>query len=136
MYIYCRGSIFSLNQNYESLKEKEKIREKIYAGVNPVVLQPASDQHVLLHSSLLFANILLINVRSVLTKELSFCHKIKSSDPNIFATWWCKPVIFQTYIIVSISINRLKNVRSKTLGYKDMEIRKSEFVAKTQLLYF
>ena len=68
------------------------------------------------------------------TKELSFCHKIKSSDPNIFATWWCKPVIFQTYIIVSTSINRLKNVRSKTLGYKDMEIRKSEFVAKTQLL--
>jgi hypothetical protein len=43
------------------LKEKEKIREKIYAGVNPVVLQPASDQHVLLHSSLLPTNILLIN---------------------------------------------------------------------------
>ena len=26
-------------------KEKEKIREKIYAGGNPGVLQPASDQH-------------------------------------------------------------------------------------------
>jgi len=25
-------------------------------------------------------------------KELSFCHKLKSSDPNIFATWWCKPL--------------------------------------------
>jgi len=43
------------------LKEKEKIREKTYAGVNPVVLQPASDQHDLLHSSLLPTNILLIN---------------------------------------------------------------------------
>ena len=43
------------------MKEKEKIREKIYAGVNPVVLQPASDQHVLLHDSLLPTNILLIN---------------------------------------------------------------------------
>ena len=81
MYIYCRGSIFSLNQNYESLKEKEKIREKIYAGVNPVVLQPASDQHVLLHSSLLFANILLINIRSVLTNLLP-----KGSN------WLCKAV--------------------------------------------
>jgi len=32
-------------------KEKEKIREKINSGGNPVVLQPASDQHVLLHST-------------------------------------------------------------------------------------
>ena len=39
---------------------------------NPVVLQPASDQHVLqlLHSSLLPANILQINVRSGLTNLL------------------------------------------------------------------
>ena len=46
------------------------MREMINSGGNSVVLQPASDQHVLLHSSLLPANILLINVRSVLTNLL------------------------------------------------------------------
>ena len=66
----CRGSIFSFNLNLESWKEKEKIREKIFAGGNPVVLQPASNQHVLLHSSLLPTYISLINVRSVLTNLL------------------------------------------------------------------
>ena len=34
-----------------------------------------------------------------------------------------------------ISINSLKHLRSMTLDYKDIEIRKSEFMAKTQLLY-
>ena len=68
-------------------------------------------------------------------KKLNFCHKLKSSDPNFFATWWCKPMIFQTQIILSISINSLKYLRSTTLGYKDIGIRKSDFVAKTQLLY-
>ena len=29
----------------------------------------------------------------------------------------------------------MKYLRSTTLGYKDIEIRKSEFVAKTQFLY-
>ena len=53
------------------------------------------------------------------TKELSFCHKLKSSDPNIFAIS-LQPLIFQTYIILSLSINRLKYLR---------------FVAKTQFLY-
>ena len=33
---------------------------------------------------------------SVMTKELSFCQKLKSSDSNIFAILWCKPLIFQT----------------------------------------
>jgi len=37
-------------------------------------------------------------------------------------------------IILSISINSLKNLRSTALGNKDIEIRKSEFVAKTQFL--
>jgi len=32
-----------------------------------------------------------------------------------------------------MSINSLKYLRSTTLGYKDIEIKKSEFVAKTQL---
>ena len=33
------------------------------------------------------------------TKELSFSHKIKFSNPYIFATRWCKPLIFQTKTI-------------------------------------
>ena len=73
-------------------------------------------------------------VRDFGTKEMSFSHKLKSSNPNIFAAWWCKALIFQTLIILSISINNLKYLRSKTLGYKDIEIRKSEFVAKIQFL--
>ena len=36
-----------------------------------------------------------VNIENM-KKELSFCHKLKSSDPTIFATWWCKPLIFQT----------------------------------------
>ena len=35
---------------------------------------------------------------------------------------------------LSISINSLKYQRSTTLGYKNKEIRKLEFVAKSQLL--
>ena len=30
-----------------------------------------------------------------ITKEMSFCHKLKFSNPFIFATWWCKPLKFQ-----------------------------------------
>ncbi len=33
------------------------------------------------------------------TKELSFSHKFKFSNPYILATRWCKPLIFQTTII-------------------------------------
>ena len=29
-------------------------------------------------------------------KELSFCHKLKCYNLYIFATRWCKPMIFQT----------------------------------------
>ena len=29
-------------------------------------------------------------------KELILCHKLKYYKPYIFATWWCKPLIFQT----------------------------------------
>ena len=32
-------------------------------------------------------------------KELSLCHKVKFSNPNIFATRWFKPLIFQKLII-------------------------------------
>ena len=39
------------------------------------------------------------------------------------------------YISINYSINSLKYLRSTTLGYKDIEIKKSEFVAKTQLIW-
>ena len=56
------------------------------------------------------------SVQKIMLNEMSFCHKLKFSNPYIFTIWWCKPLIFQT------------------LGSKDIEIRKVEFVAKTQLL--
>jgi len=50
----------------------------------------------------------------------------------IYATWWCKPLIFQTYIIWSNRIDILKYLRF--LGYKDISLRKSDFVATTKFL--
>ena len=44
----------------------------------------------------------------------------------------------QTFDILNLAYSIfkcLKYLRSTTLGSKDIEIRKSEFVAKTQLLY-
>ena len=45
------------------------------------------------------------------------------SNHHIFETKWCKPVVFNR-------IYSLKHQRFTTLGSKDIEIRKSEFVAK------
>ena len=60
-------------------------------------------------------------------------HKLKFSNPYIFATWWCKPLIFQIW---SNSIHNLKYRRSTPLGGKDVGIRKSKFVTKTQFHVF
>ena len=49
-------------------------------------------------------------------KELSLCHKIKCSNPYIFATWWCKFLLFQPYVIWFNRIHILKYLRSKTFG--------------------
>ena len=67
-------------------------------------------------------------------KELSLLNKIKYLNLNIFRFWCCKPLIFQTQIIWSNRIHSLKYLRSATFGSKDIEIRKSKFVAKTQFL--
>ena len=69
-------------------------------------------------------------------KELSLCHKLKCCNPYILAICWCKLIKFQTLIIWSNIIYSLKCLRSTTLGCKDIRIGKSEFVAKTQFLYF
>ena len=70
------------------------------------------------------------------TKELSLCHKLKFSNPYIFTTGWRRPLIFQTYNIWCNRIHSLKYLRFTTVGYKDIRIRKFEFVTKTQFLYF
>jgi len=67
-------------------------------------------------------------------KEMSFCNKLKLSNSYISATGWCKPLIFQTYIIWPNNIHSLKYKRSTTFGWKDIAIRKFEFVTKSQFL--
>jgi len=67
---------------------------------------------------------------------LSLCHKLKFSNPYVYGTWWCRLLIFQTKIIWCNIIQSLKYLRSSTLGCRDIGIRKSEFVLKTQLLSF
>ena len=61
----------------------------------------------------------------VLTKKSSLCNKLWFSNTYIFFTWWCKPLIFQTWIFSSNRIHSLKYLRSTALDYKDIEIRKS-----------
>ena len=63
-------------------------------------------------------------------KELSRCHKLLFSNPNIFATRGRIPQIFQTINSV-ISDNQ----RFTSSDLKDIGIRKFEFVAKIHFLY-
>ena len=65
---------------------------------------------------------------------MSLWNKIKYLNLNIFRTRGCKPLIFQAQIIWSKKIHSLKYLRSATFGSKDIVIRKSKFVAKTQFL--
>ena len=58
-------------------------------------------------------------------KDWSLCDKLKFSNANILATWSCKPLKFQTYIVIH---------RYTTLRCKDIGFRKSEIVTKTQFL--
>ena len=76
-----------------------------------------------------------LTILKYVTNELILCHKLWFSYPYIFETKCCKPLILQTYIIWSNRTHSLKYQRSTTLESKDIEFRKSEFVAKTQLLY-
>ena len=62
---------------------------------------------------------------------LGLCHKLKFSNPYIFAISWRKPFTFQTLIICFNRIHSIKYQRSTIYT----TIRKSEFVAQTQFLY-
>ena len=74
------------------------------------------------------------NYFKTVSKELSLWNKIKYLILNFFRTRCCKPSFFQTQIIWSNRIHSLKYLRSATFGSKDIVIRKSEFVVKTQFL--
>ena len=67
-------------------------------------------------------------------KELTLCHKLWFSNPYIFGLQRRKPLIFQTYIFWSNKSRSLKFQKFTTLESKDIGIRKSEFVAKSQFL--
>ena len=62
-------------------------------------------------------------------KELSLSFKLWCTNPYIFTTRCRSPYIFQTMNFVIPN-----NLRSTTLGCKDIRIRNSEFVAKTNCL--
>ena len=65
-------------------------------------------------------------------KNLSLRHKLKSSNPYIFAACrWYKSLIFQTLNSVGSKSLNLKYKRFTPLGCKDIEIGVFEFVAKT-----
>ena len=72
--------------------------------------------------------------RKLKPKELTLCHKLWFSNPNIFGTQCRKPLIFQTYIFWSNKSHSLRFQRFTTSKSKDIGIRKSEFVAKSQFL--
>ena len=61
-------------------------------------------------------------------KELSLNPKLKFSNPYIVVAWWTKPLIFQTWF------DLIKFIFIFTLGCKEICIRKSVFVAKTEFL--
>ena len=70
-----------------------------------------------------------------MTKILHLYHKLWFSNPYIFGTQCREILIFQTFIIWSNTSHCLKCQRSTALEFKDIEIIKSEFVAKTQSLW-
>ena len=65
---------------------------------------------------------------------MSFCNKLKFTNSFIFATWWCKPIIFQTYVIRSNRIHSLKEQMYTTSGCKDTRIKKLSLLQ--ELIFF
>ena len=65
---------------------------------------------------------------------MSFCHKLRFSNPYLFSTQCRWPLIFQT---MNKSNNlSLKSPRFKPSGCRDIGIRTFKFVAKTQFHFF
>ena len=76
--------------------------------------------------------LLIFLLKNVLTKELSLWNKIKYLNLNTFRTRCCNPLIFQNQIISSKIKNSQFEISKVCKISKDIVIRKSEFVAKTQ----
>ena len=68
-------------------------------------------------------------------KELTLCNKLWFSNPYIFGFQRRKPLKFQTMTFVRSNNISLKYQRFTTMGSKDIGIRKSEFVAKSQFIW-
>ena len=67
-------------------------------------------------------------------KKLSLCHELRFSSPYIFATQCRRTYIFQTMNYVRSKDIDLKYQKFTLSGCKDIGVRISEFVAKTQFL--
>ena len=63
-------------------------------------------------------------------KELSFCHKLRFSNPYFFSTQCRWPLIFKTMNSVRSNNQSLKPPRFKPSGCTDIGIRTFMFVAK------
>ena len=68
-------------------------------------------------------------------KELSFCHKLRFSNPGFFEPDVVDFLIFQTMNFVGSIRLSLKYQRFTPSDFEDIRIRKCEFVAKTQFLW-
>ena len=66
-------------------------------------------------------------------EELSLCNKLWFSNPYIFSTQCCRPLIFQTMNYVRLSNPSLKYQRFTPTGCRDIGIRKFDFVAKNSV---
>jgi len=67
-------------------------------------------------------------------KELNSWSKFLFFNSNIFPTWCCRLLIFQTINLVISKNLSLKYQRFTLAGYKDISFRKIELVTKTQFL--
>jgi len=70
-----------------------------------------------------------------LIKGNKFLPQTLTVSPYILATRCCRPLMFQTMNSVRLNSLSLKYHWFTPSGFKDIRIRKFEFVAKTQFLY-
>lgn len=67
-------------------------------------------------------------------KVIEVCHKLRYFNPYIIATKYRRSSVFQTIKSIGSKYLRLKYQWCIPLGCKDIEIKKCEFVEKTQFV--
>ena len=88
--------------NYRLRIEKQRFLDNCYSTVYHWEI---TVYHLKLHEKTFF------------TKELSFCHKFKFSNPNILTAFKCKLLIFQHYFTMKLSLcHKLKFSNPNILG--------------------